>query len=161
MSATKFIAILKGCVEICLWIKLWHRQTDGLSTIQQSYIKAEICAMVFNKYWLIEWFWETPYILVMSCSTLPHASLNSRHASGACEVTLQIQMVALYFFLENRNTIGGSSKVKTYVQNEENTKWKVVMSFHLAVGRGWRDKGQELGGDSLRNCRRYPTPLTP
>lgn len=51
---------------------------------------------------------------------------------GAC-------FFCFFFVLENRNRMGRRSpKVKKYVQNWQNTQWKVVMSFHLAVRRGWK-----------------------
>ena len=70
-------------------------------------------------------------------------------------LVLWIQVAAIWirglvFLSWNRNRLSKSrSKKERYVQNRQKTQWKVVMSYK----KGVEDK--RLGGDSLRNCRRY------
>lgn len=62
----------------------------------------------------------------MNCSTLPHLSFESRHVSGACEVVLLIQMVALYnrghVFFPLKTETGWVGGVQKHVQNWQNTQ---------------------------------------
>lgn len=135
-------------------ISITHSIMDAFRTL---FLFAHFCAIIVDRYtscmdypskkksvqmfifWNFynHWQWATQHC---------HMCFDSRQGSGACEVILQIQMEALYnnrghvfFVLENSNRMGRRSpKVKKYVQNWQNTQWKVVMSFHLAVRRGWK-----------------------